>query len=192
MSRAIAVLVLLTTACGDVDATRSEAEPAVEGSAPDLSDESTDSDDVLDTGEPDTHDDWTTTGAIPLFLETRSGTSSTGWSFSANDVVDAANAHLVLSSWDCGARGRWVRLEGQGIEFCHATEDGALDPDTCGRTTLEVGGSQPELALGERFYVRTDRQELLLELVDRTETPFEWYEAEDLSFFVDLDVVDGE
>jgi len=123
---------------------------------------------------------------IVLVLETRDGTGSQGWSFGENGLVDADEAHLVLSSWDCGARGRWVTMEARGVELCLATADGALDAETCAHEGLEIGGSQPEVALGDRVFVRVDGEVVPLVLVDRTDTPFEWYEAEDLGFEVVL------
>jgi len=128
---------------------------------------------------------------VVLRLATRDGISSQGWSFSEGDLVDAEDADLLLSSWDCGARGRWVSLVVQGHELCHADLDGGLDPGRCGHMSVEVGGSDPELPLGGRLFLQGGDRLVSLVLVDRTETPFDWYEADDLSFEVVLEAQSG-
>lgn len=129
---------------------------------------------------------------IWLTLETREGMASQGWSFSEDALVEADHAHIVLSSFDCGARGRWVTLEAQDADICPATPEGDLDPGSCSDHGFDIGGSDPEVELGDRFFVRTEGGVVPLVLVDRTETPFDWYEAEDLSFDVVLAVADEE
>lgn len=128
-------------------------------------------------------------GRIPLLLDTRSGTSTLGWSFAQQGLVPAKDADLVLTSSDCGARGRWVMLEGTGtVELCTFEEQdtivGICAPD------LEIGGSDVWMEPGDRLVVRIGDRDHTLALLDRTETPFDWYEADDLSFFVDLHHVD--
>jgi len=129
--------------------------------------------------------------SFELTLPSRDGTAPTGWSFAAGTLVPAEAADLLLSSSDCGARGRWVYLTG-AASSCRAEEDGGVpDVESCAPFGLEIGGSAPDVALGEVFYVwHAGRDEpVALALVDRTDTPFDWYEAEDLSFEVVLAVV---
>ena len=129
---------------------------------------------------------------ITLLLETREGTGSMGFSFSQG-MVPAAEADLVLSSWDCGARGRWVTVDTQGPALCQAEEgEAAPDFDTCSSLftpSVQVGGSHPSVEIDGAFYARAaDGSIYKLIFRDRTETPFEWFEAEDLSFEVVLEV----
>ena len=108
-------------------------------------------------------------------------------------MTDSAQADLLLSSTDCGARGRWVTLESNTVEFCLAADPTTPTADRCGLTHLQVGGSEPELALGDVFFIRaanTANSDQAVELVDRTDTPMDWFEADDLSFEVVLELVD--
>lgn len=129
-------------------------------------------------------------GEIVLTLPEREGNAPYGWSFAAEALVPARHADLVLSSFDCGARGRWVSLVGLA-QVCAPDEDGGVpDAESCGAFGVEVGGSDPEVALDEVFYVWPQDSDVPVPLVvlARTDTPFDWYEQEDLSFEVVLGV----
>lgn len=114
-----------------------------------------------------------------LLLPTRDGTSPTGWSIDARREVPEEEADLVLASWDCGARGRWVELRAPDGQVCAA--------EACG-TSVQIGGSDPAVAVGEVFVVEVGDTRHEVQLIDRTDTPFDWYEAEDLSFEVVLSI----
>lgn len=132
----------------------------------------------------------TASSVIQLRLETRTGTSTQGWSFDTESTTDSAQADLLLSSTDCGARGRWVTLQSDTVEFCIASDPTTPTPDQCGLNYIDVGGTEPELALGDVFFIRTAKADHTVELIDRTETPMDWYQADDLSFDVVLELVD--
>ena len=124
---------------------------------------------------------------VALVLETRSGESDYGWSFARNASVPAEEADLTIFSSDCGARGRWVTLKGHGLSFCGPYERACSQTQT---GSLEVGGSEPIAALGDRFAIMRDDEVIgYFTLAERTETPFDWYEAEPIGpFAVVLDV----
>ena len=186
-----AVLILLVSGCGPesdagedggTDAPSAEAWAAADpAGAEDLgeADDADEGDDAEAGGESGR----VQAGEVRLRLETRDGRASEGWSLTEGAVVDAEEADLLLSSWDCGARGRWVQLEAQGVDLCDATVDGEVDLERCA-SRLEVGGSDPEVPLGGAFFVVTPAEVVRVVLVDRTETPFEWYLEDDLSFEV--------
>jgi len=117
-----------------------------------------------------------------LTLETRDGSSATGWSFAEGALVEAERADLVLMSWDCGARGRWVQLRSDHVDLCTVQGEGMV----CTRN-LEIGGSDPTVEIDDVIVMRLeDGTEYEVVLVDRTDTPFDWYEADDLGFEVTL------
>lgn len=125
---------------------------------------------------------------LVLTLESRSGTSALGWSFAAGGLVPAEQADLLLSSFDCGARGRWVQLVAADGELC--TSESEWDWANGCADELEVGGSDPVVELDALLtFVDPGGQAIDLLLQDRTATPFEWYEADDLSFEVALEVL---
>lgn len=135
-------------------------------------------------------DESTTQARIDLDLETRAGVGTRGWSLERDQTVDADQADLVLSSWDCGARGRWVMLEGRGVDLCLGNDAGEPDLDGCG-PDVQIGGSSPEVELGEVFFVLdADGDARPLQLISRTQTNDDWYLEEDLSFNVQLQDVD--
>lgn len=127
---------------------------------------------------------------IRLTLNKRAGRSDEGWSFASQSLVPADQADLTLSSADCGARGRWVFLEIAGQQAC-AIDQGirCQDFSTCGAASIEIGGSSPRVEIGQQIALVDDAGVLsrVLELVDRTQTPFEWYETPDAPFEVVLD-----
>lgn len=199
-----ATLGLLVSGCGPESdpgndgASDAEADVAWPADGPEDAEDLGDSEDSedLDNGEDredgedadDTEEAQTVLpGEVRLRLETRDGRATEGWSLSEGSLVEAEDADLLLSSWDCGARGRWVQLEAQGVDLCHAAPDGGVDVDHC-RSSLQVGGSDPEVPLDGEFFVVTPTEVARVVLVDRTDTPFEWYLEEDLSFEVLLHV----
>jgi len=99
-------------------------------------------------------------------LETRDGSGTQGWSFAAGGLVPTAEADLHVSSFDCGARGRWVTLDGaDGVELCTASG--------CSRS-LPAGGSDG--AFHEDFEIRRGDTVLARACIVReTPTPRDWY-----------------
>jgi hypothetical protein len=119
-----------------------------------------------------------------------------GYSFEAEKLVPALQSDAVISSWDCGARGRWVKMNaGPLISFCakgstSLTELAQAALENCDWTTsIDIGGSHPDTSLGDGFLVR--RGEIVVGrfiVANRTPTPFEWYQLSDLSYDVGLDI----
>lgn len=113
-------------------------------------------------------------------LVQRAGLSTTGLRFSPRiATVDASEAAILISSSDCGARGRWVDLvAGAGFSFC--ARNGAYPDaaDCTWSTTIPIGGSDAN-GTGLAFLVRqAERVVGRFQVVDVTPTPFEWYETE--------------
>ena len=108
----LALAALSLVACEEPQAAADPPELAVDGP-----------DDTEDGSDPVATGAW-----VPLLLETRAGTSAEGWSFAAEALVPAEEADIVLFSWDCGARGRWVTLVGvEDVEVCPTGADGSAD-----------------------------------------------------------------
>lgn len=107
---------------------------------------------------------------LTLTLEQRAGESARGWSIATGTLVPASDADLTISSFDCGARGRWVSLNTRGgLALCVDTP--------CNGTSLGVGGSDADLAIGDTIILEDNEVPLArLTLRGRTDTPFEWYE----------------
>jgi len=125
---------------------------------------------------------------ITLTLETRSGTGTQGWSFERHELVPASAADLLVSAFDCGARGRWVSLESSTVEFCAGDE-----PECTWTQRIEVGGSSPSVAPGAVVHVRRGTQVLAnLVLRERSETPSDWYEQPVPAFVVTLSIAEGD
>lgn len=122
---------------------------------------------------------------VVLTLEKRSGVSERGWSLDERRIVSSDNADLFIGSTDCGARGRWVNIQSADLHLCH--DNG----ETCTtRWGVEVGGTDPDVALGDRILVERDGTPLGdLYLIRRTATPPDWYEQPDAPFIVELDFV---
>lgn len=113
-------------------------------------------------------------------LEQRAGLSTTGLGFASKvAIVEQASASILVFSYDCGARGRWVDLHaGEGYTFCAR---GGAYPDEASCTwtnTIPIGGSDADGA-GLAFLVRRGEQLVgRFQVVEVTPTPFEWYETE--------------
>lgn len=120
---------------------------------------------------------------VTLRLDGREARAATGWSFAHDGVVPAEDADLVLTHSDCGARGRWVFVEGVHASVCRSMHRTGLE----GCSPIEIGGSAPEIEPGEWFYVQLGGGELVsVQLVDRSETPFDWLDQDDVGFDVVL------
>lgn len=113
-------------------------------------------------------------------LEQRAGLSTTGLGFAPKvAIVEQASAAILVSSFDCGARGRWVDLQaGQGYSFCARSGAYPEEADCSWTTTIPIGGSDADGA-GLAFLVRRGEEIVgRFQVVEVTPTPFEWYETE--------------
>ena len=117
------------------------------------------------------------TPAVTLTLQERSGVGSTGWSFDAQQLVPTADAHMAISSTDCGARGRWVSLDGWDVSFCAQAD--VTDVSECASSStpsIEIGGNDSNVAVGDGFWVmRDDVPVAFITLTERTDLEDDWY-----------------
>jgi hypothetical protein len=124
---------------------------------------------------------------IRIVLTKREGQSEVGWSFAADGLVPAEEADLTLSSADCGARGRWVFLDANGLRLCPLEETVRCQDLSSCPSSLEIGGSSPAIDIGSSFLVTDDHGAVRrLQLIARTDTPFDWFESADAPFEVVL------
>ncbi|MBL8912362.1 MAG: hypothetical protein JNM17_16845 [Archangium sp.] len=113
-------------------------------------------------------------------LEQRSGVSTTGLGFAPKvAIVEQASAAILVSSFDCGARGRWVDLyAGEGFSFCARSGAYPEEASCDWANTIPIGGSDAD-GTGLAFLVRRGEQIVgRFQVVEVTPTPFEWYETE--------------
>jgi hypothetical protein len=112
-----------------------------------------------------------------LRLEQRAGLGSEGLAVTPLvRPVPAPEAQVLLSSFDCGARGRWVFLESVRATRLCASSAGEPDPAACTWvTSLEVGGSSVD-GTGWTLLVRESEAVVArLRIVSVTPTPTDWY-----------------
>ncbi len=118
---------------------------------------------------------------LALRLETRDGDSALGWRLDPVERVPVAQAELHLSSWDCGARGRWVEIRSaSGLEFCVRPNAAVNDPnpstDSCfWSSSFEAGGSRGEFVGVSALVRRGDRQLGRLRVSRTTTLAQNWY-----------------
>ena len=125
---------------------------------------------------------------VTLTLETRAGTGEFGWSLTEQALVPAAAADLTIFSTDCGARGRWVMLDGHGVQLCE-TATGDETADCWWSGSVEIGGSDQGPETGNSYLVQRDGVVVArLSLLDRTVLSQDWYVAPVAPFEVVLDV----
>ena len=131
-----------------------------------------------------------TVSTLSLTLETRSGIAREGWRFSPLERIAEAKAELTLSSWDCGARGRWVDLRGSaGLEFCVQPKAATLqdidtnDANCVWTSSFEAGGSRVDVT-GRGVLVRRGSERLgVLRIARHSILAERWYEEDPIAPF---------
>lgn len=123
-------------------------------------------------------------------LEQRSGLGAAGLTFSPKvSTVPQLDAQVLVSSFDCGARGRWVDLVGgSDVTFCAKSTGDFPAENECSTwaSQLPIGGSDAD-GTGLRILVRRGSTVVgRLQVVSVTPTPFTWYET-DAPFDVTVD-----
>jgi len=111
---------------------------------------------------------------VTLELETRDGPSPEAF-------VSDSDLGFSLTSWDCGARGRWIQLEAGNRHLCPVSGDHAQTDlaDCSWSREVEIGGSDSPYVLGATFLVREgDMVVGVATLVDRTELASDWYDQD--------------
>jgi hypothetical protein len=112
---------------------------------------------------------------VTLTLETRDGMGRTGYSLAERRLVETGLADLVISSSDCGARGRWVVLVARGgAQLC--TADGLCSSE------LSAGGSDGAFE-GEAQLKKGEQTLGTVKLVQYSPTPRDWYEQQPIPPF---------
>ncbi|MFT3710342.1 MAG: hypothetical protein QM817_22190 [Archangium sp.] len=125
-------------------------------------------------------------------LAQRSGRGDEGLTFSPKiATVQQSDAQVLVSSFDCGARGRWVDLVGgTDVTFCGVRTGAFPTESECSTwaSQLPIGGSDADGA-GLRILVRRGETVVgRLHVLSVTPTPFTWYET-DAPFDVTVDAL---